>query len=234
MEFTLLWAALTAFAAAWITIRLTRPAVPDRPVDRVIGAAVAGIAVGRVAAVLMQGTNPLTNPGELLIIRGGVDTVFASLAGVAVLAWPLRRVPASLDALAPAVLAALAGWHGGCLWRSTCLGTASDLPWAWALPGSDVTRHPVEIYAATLLLAGLWTIVTIKTFTRHPGTAAAMAVFWSGLARLATEPFRPGLGASLSWFYALATVAGLIAAGLFGVRSRRLTGKAAASPYPPG
>lgn len=231
MEFTLLWAALTAFTAALVTIRLTRPAVPDRPFDRLIGAAVAGIAVGRLAAVLMQGTNPLTNPGELLIIRGGVDTVFASLSGVAVLAWPLRRMPAALDCLAPAVLAALAGWHGGCLWRSTCLGTISDLPWAWALPGSDVTRHPVELYAAILLLAGVW---TTKAITGHPGTAAAVAVFWAGLARLATEPLRPGLGANLSWFYALATVTGLVAAGLFAARSRRQTGKAAAPSYPPG
>lgn len=231
MEFTLLWAALTAFAAAFVTIRLTKPAVPDRPFDRVIGAAVAGIAVGRVAAVLMQGTNPLTSPGELLIIRGGVDTVFASLSGVAVLVWPLRRMPAALDAIAPAALAALAGWHGGCLWRSACLGTISNLPWAWALPGSDITRHPVEIYAAIVLLAGAW---TLKVITRLPGTAAAMAIFWAGLARLATEPFRPSLGTGLSWFYALATVTGLIAAGLFALRARRIAGKAAANPYPPG
>ena len=231
MEFTLLWAALTAFAAAFVVLRLTRPIVPDRPFDRIVGAAVAGIAVGRVAAVLMQGTNPITSPGELLIIRGGVDTVFASLSGVAVLVWPLRRMPTALDAIAPAVLTALAGWHGGCLWRSTCLGAISDLPWAWPLPGSDITRHPVEIYAAVLLLAGAWAIKRIKSFA---GTAAAMAIFWAGLARLVTEPLRPSLGAGLSWFYALATVAGLVAAGLLALRSRRLAGKVAANPYPPG
>jgi len=231
MEFTLLWAALTAFAAAFVTIRLTKPAVPDRPLDRIVGAAVAGIAVGRVAAVLMQGTNPLTNPGELLIIRGGVDTIAASLSGAVFLVWPLRRMPAALDAIAPAILAALAGWHAGCLWRSACLGTISDLPWAWALPGSDITRHPVEIYAAVVLLAGAW---AIKSVPSHLGTAAAMAIFWAGLARLATEPFRPSLGAGLSWFYALATVTGLTAAGLFALRSRRLGNKAAPSPYPPG
>jgi prolipoprotein diacylglyceryltransferase len=231
MEFTLLWAALTAFAAAFVTIRLTKPTVPDRPFDRIVGAAVAGIAIGRVAAVLMQGTNPLTSPGELMIIRGGVDTIWASLAGASALMWPLRRMPAALDAIAPAVLAALAGWHGGCLWRSTCLGTISDLPWAWPLPGSDIARHPVEIYAAVLLLAGAWAIKWIKI---SAGTAASMAVFWAGLARLVTEPLRPSLGTGLSWFYALATIAGLVAAGLLALRSRRLSGKAAANPYPPG
>jgi prolipoprotein diacylglyceryltransferase len=231
MEFTLLWAALTAFAAAFVTIRLTKPSIPDRPLDRLLGAAVAGIAVGRIAAMLIQGTNPITNPGELLVIRGGVDTVWASLTGVAVLTWSLRRTPRALDALAPAALAALAGWHGGCLWRSTCLGTVSDLPWAWALPGSDITRHPVEIYAAILLLAGAFTVTRIE---RPVGAAASMALFWAGLARLATEPVRPSLGAGLWWFYALGAVTALTMVGFLAVRTRQLTDKVAADPYPPG
>ena len=231
MEFTLLWAALTAFAVAWLTIRLTRLSVPDRPLDRIIGAAVAGIAVGRVAALFMQGTNPLTSPGELLIIRGGVDTVWASVIGLAVLAWPLRRTPRALDEIAPTALAALAGWHGGCLWRSTCLGTMSDLPWAWALPGSDITRHPVEIYATILLLIGTWTVFLFKG---PVGLAAAMALFGAGLARLATEPLRPSLGANLWWFYGLATATGLATAAYLVLKTRKPADKAAVNPYPPG
>ena len=229
MEFTLLWAALTAFAAAFVTIRLTKPTIPDRPLDRMVAAAVAGIFVGRIAAVLMQGTNPLASLGELLIIRGGVDTVWASLTSLVVLVLPLRRTPLALDAIGPAALAALAGWHGGCLWRSTCLGTMSDLPWAWALPGSDITRHPVEIYTAILFLAGTWLVSWIRL---PAGTAAATALFWAGLARLATEPARPRLGAGLWWFYALAAVAGLTAAGFLALGTRRRSDKATANPYP--
>ena len=230
MEFTLLWVALTAFVASYIAIRLIKPAVPDRPLDRLIGAALAGIAVGRIAAMIMQGTNPITSPAELFIIRGGVDTVWASLAGLAVLVWSLRKAPQALDALAPAALAGLAGWHGGCLWRSTCLGTGSDLPWAWALPGSDITRHPVEIYAALLFLAGAFILHRVKRFA---GTAAALAICWAGLTRLATEPIRPGIGMSLSWFYALAAVVGLVAAGLLAISTRRAANKETAGPYPP-
>jgi len=218
MEFTLLWAALTAFAAAFVMIRFARPSIPDRPIDRLLGAALVGIAVGRVAAMLIQGTNLITNPGELLVIRGGVDTVWASLAGVTVLAWPLRRTPQALDGLAPAALAGLAGWHGGCLWRSTCLGTMSDLPWTWALPGSDITRHPVEIYTALLFLAGAAIITMIE---RPVGAATAMALAWAGLARLVTEPLRPSLGAGLWWFYALAGVIGLTLVVYLVLRTRQ-------------
>lgn len=231
MEFTLLWAALTAFLAAFVAIRLTKPSVPDRPLDRLVGASLAGVAVGRLAAMIMQGTNPLTSPGELLVIRGGVDTVWASLAGVGVLTWSLRKNPRALDALAPAALAGLAGWHGGCVWRSTCLGAASDLPWAWSLPGSDITRHPVEIYAALLFLAGASTVAWIK---RPVGAAAAMGVFWAGAARLATEPIRPTLGTGLWWFYGLAAALGLLIAASLALSGARSDNKATADPYPPG
>ena len=230
MEFTLLWAALTAFVASFVAIRLTKPTVPDRPLDRLIGASMAGIAVGRIVAMLMQGTNPITNPGELLIIRGGVDTVWASLTGVTVLVWSLRRNGQALDALAPAALAGLAGWHGGCLWRSTCLGAAAEVPWGWALPGSEVTRHPVEIYAAILFVVGVFVVTRVKA---PVGAAAALAVFWAGGSRLATEPLRPGLGAGRWWFYALAAATGLVTAAFLSFAARRSAAKVPADPYSP-
>ena len=230
MEFTLLWAALTAFVASFIGIRLTKPAVPDRPLDRLIGAALAGLAVGRIAAMIMQGSNPITSPAELLVIRGGVDTVWASLTGVVVLVWSLRKAPHALDALAPAAVAGLAGWHAGCVWRSTCLGTGSDMPWAWALPGSDVTRHPVEVYAALLFLAGAFILHRVK---QPSGTAAALAICWAGFTRLATEPVRPGIGMSLWRFYALAAVVGLVAAVWLSTAPWRRVNKATAGPYSP-
>ena len=230
MEFTLLWAALTAFVASFVAIRLTKPTVPDRPLDRLIGASIAGIAVGRIAAMLMQGTNPITNPGELLIIRGGVDTVWASLTGVTVLVWSLRKNAQALDALGPAALAGLAGWHGGCLWRSNCLGAASEVPWGWALPGSDIVRHPVEIYAAILLLAGAFVVSRVKG---PAGAAVALAGFWAGGARLATEPIRPGLGAGRWWFYALVAAIGLVTAGFLWFAAPRGAAKVPADPYSP-
>jgi prolipoprotein diacylglyceryltransferase len=239
MEFTLLWAVLTGFAAAFVTLRLTKPSqskakLPDRPFDRLIGAAMAGLAAGRVAALISQGTNPITSPGELLIVRGGVDTVWAAVVAGAFLCWPLRRNMGALDALGPAVLAGLAGWHGGCLWRSTCLGTVSDLPWTWSLPGSGLTRHPVEIYTALLLLAGAWTVSWIR---RPAGAGVAMTISWAALARLLTEPFRPALGDRLWWFYGVAIVFGLSLAGALAFRNvaKPLEGsdKAAGTPYPP-
>jgi prolipoprotein diacylglyceryltransferase len=207
MELTLLWAALTAFGAAYLALRLRPHEVPNRPLDRLIGAAVVGMFAGRLAAVLAAGINPIAHPGQLLLIRGGVDTMWASVAGFATLVWPLRRNLRAIDNLAPAVLAALGGWHAGCVWRSTCLGTASDLPWAWALPGSDVTRHPVELYAAIGLAAGAFLLARL---TLPTGTLTGLAISWAAVIRLLSEPMRPSIGGGPVAFYVGAAVVGVV------------------------
>jgi prolipoprotein diacylglyceryltransferase len=206
MELTLLWAALTAFVAAYLALRLRPFDVPSRPLDRLIGAAVVGMFTGRLAAILQAGINPISNPGQLLLIRGGVDTMWASLAGFATLVWPLRKNLQAVDNLAPAVLAALGGWHAGCIWRSTCLGTAADLPWAWALPGSQVSRHPVELYAAIGLAAGAFLLARL---TLPTGTLTGLAISWAALTRLLTEPMRPSIGGGPIAFYVAAAVVGV-------------------------
>ena len=209
MEFTLLWAALTAFAAALRdhpAHQTDRPGSTARSTDW--GGSSRHWPSGRIAALLMQGTNPIHEPGRTAH-HSGRRRHGLGLPDRARPSWPGRceERPRALDAIAPAALAALAGWHGGCLWRSTCLGTMSDLPWAWALPGSDITRHPVEIYAAILLLA--------RSLVGHPdqGAGRGRRQRWlcSGLASPGSPPNRsdPSLGAGLWWFYGLAAVIGL-------------------------
>ena len=207
MELTLVWAALTAFGAAYLALRLRPLDSPNRPVDRLIGAAVVGMFTGRLAEVLVAGINPVSNPGQLLLIRGGVDTMWASLAGFATLAWPLRYNLRALDHLAPAALAALSGWHAGCLWRSTCLGSTADLPWTWALPGSDVTRHPVEIYAAIGFAVGAF---VLARFSLPKGALTGLAISWAALTRLLTEPMRPSIGGGPVAFYVAAAIIGVV------------------------
>ena len=152
MEFTLLFAAATGLAGVWIANRLLKERLPawlEKPTDLVVGSAAAGMLIGRLAAMIGDGVNPIANPGDILLVRGGVSTGFASMGALAAMAWAMRHhLPAAFDVLAPSALAGLSGWHAGCVWRSGCLGTASDLPWAMTVPGSTVGRHPVELYAA--------------------------------------------------------------------------------------
>jgi prolipoprotein diacylglyceryltransferase len=182
--------------------------------DVALTAIIVGAVVGRIAAMVSDGVNPLTHPADLIIIRGGVATGPAAVAALATVAWLGRdELWAVMDGLAAAALAGLGGWHLGCVVRDACLGTPSDLPWAIAQEGSTVTRHPVEIYAALALFvaAGLVALWRVRSRPR-PGVAAAVALAVASLVRLATEPLRPTLaGGPIAW-YILGTLVGLIAA----------------------
>lgn len=207
MEFTLLWATLTAVAFGWLGLRIWSKRLPDHAFDRLVGAGVAGLVVGRLTAMLIQGVNPLTNPGDFIIIRGGVHTGAATIGFLATILWSTRSTRGAIDALAPATLFALAGWHAGCLWRDACLGSPSDLPWAWALDGSAVTRHPVELYAALGLAVGPW-LVSKLGWRLWLRAGAALAI--ASALRLVTEPLRPSItGGPVGW-YAAGIAVGLI------------------------
>lgn len=203
MEFTLLWAALTAVGLGWLGLRVWNERLPDHASDRLVTATLLGLVAGRLTAMIVQGVNPLTNPGDIIIVRGGVDTGVAALVFIGSLLWGTRRTPGAIDAMAPAVLLALSGWHAGCLWRGACLGTVSDLPWAWAQSGSAVTRHPVEIYAAVGLAASAYLVSRLGW---RPWLRAGAALAVASAIRLVTEPLRPSItGGPVGWY-----VAGLV------------------------
>lgn len=218
MEFTLLWAALTAVALGWLGLRIWSEHLPDRASDLLVTATLLGLVAGRLTAMIIQGVNPLTNPGDIIIVRGGVDTGVAALVFIGSLLWGTRRTPGAIDAMAPAILLALSGWHGGCVWRGACLGTVSDLPWAWAQPGSEVTRHPVEIYAALALAAAAFLVSKLGW---RPWLRAGTGLALASAIRLATEPLRPSItGGPVSWYVAGLAV-GLLAVLLGGTLPTR-------------
>ena len=198
MEFSLLWAALTAVGAGYLGLRLWSEGLPASPSDQLITAAVSGLATGRISAMLAQGVNPITNPADVIIVRGGVSTIGASVGFAAALVWLNRKDLRAIDGLAPSIVAAMAGWHAGCLWRGSCLGTQSDLPWALSLTPGGVTRHPVEIYTALGLVAAAFVISRLPL---RPGVRAGAAVLALSATRLITEPLRPSItGGPIGWY----------------------------------
>jgi prolipoprotein diacylglyceryltransferase len=224
MEFTLLWAAATGVGLAAVMAGLEKrwgliPEEIGSLTDLILGAAVTGLITGRLASMILAGISPITHPADILIVRSGVDTGFASLGALAFVGLTSRRhLATTLDVLGPAALAGLAGWHAGCLYRGACLGTTSTLPWAVAQEGSTLTRHPVEIYAALLFLTGaLALLFLLRRGIRPTGAAGALGLGLAGAIRLATEPIRPSLGSGpVAWYMAA------IAIGIVGTAVLRL------------
>ena len=226
MEFGLLAAALVAVGTVRLVLafeqgRTNPPERTSAAWDAAIVAGLIGLGVGRIGAMLSGGTNPLAHPLDVVIIRGGVDTVPAVIGAVIAFTIVARHdLRATADAVAPAVLAGLAGWHAACFTRGACLGSATDLPWAVGGP-SGAGRHPVEVYAALLLAAAALALILVKR--RHPfaGVVAAVGFAAAAAARLATEPMRLAIGSDLRWWYAAGTalgIAGALSAWRFGVR----------------
>lgn len=227
MEFTLLWAAALGAAGLYGGLRVL--AKVDRTVcvrdlwDIALAAGLVGLVVGRLVAMIRGGVNPIANPGDFLLIRAGVDTVGASLAAIGMAGWMARRnLTDQLDALTAPALIALAGWHGGCLFRDACLGTPSNLPWAFSQAGSDITRHPVELYAAAGLLLGAAGLISLRKRFPRPLTLAGFGLAVAGAVRLSTEPIRPAIDQGPVWWYAAAIVVGVgtaTGAAVFSARS---------------
>jgi prolipoprotein diacylglyceryltransferase len=144
------------------------------------------------------------------------------LVGLTTAVWMARgQLWPVLDGLAAASLAGLAGWHASCVVRDSCLGTPSDLPWAFAQEGSSVTRHPVEIYAALALAAAAVTLVLLKAHMRlAPGVAAGAALVIAAVVRLATEPLRPSIGDGPVGWYVAGILVGMATVAQ-SIRSRR-------------
>jgi len=209
MEFTLLAAAAIAGAAAyamlwWEAKHGNAARCAGNLWEIALVSTVAGIFIGRIVAMLVDGVNPIAHPMDVILVRSGVSTVGASVGAAAVFALQARRNTITMaDGISAAALAGLAGWHAGCVVRGSCLGTASDLPWAIAQEGSTVTRHPVGIYAALLLAFAAILVAWWKAYRRPPaGSPAAIAIIAAAGTRLATEPFQPSISGGPVWFYA--------------------------------
>lgn len=216
MEFSLLGAVVVAivplYSVAKLEAKLGSSRIPSRNLtDLAVSAILAGVLVGRLSAMVLDGVNPITHPADILIIRGGVATVPATIAALATVAWYARDAlwPVA-DSLAAPALAGLGGWHAGCVVRDSCLGTTTDLPWGLSQSGSTIGRHPVEIYAAGLLVGGAVAVVLWRRSRGAiPGVAAAVAFAWASISLAVTEPLRPSLGAALQYWYLLGAGLGI-------------------------
>ena len=198
----------------WQSARERRASAPAVP-SVLVTAFVLAIVVAVPALPLPASAASVTTVNRWTI-RGGVDTGFASLAAVGTAALVLRRADGgmwwALDGLAPAAVAGLAGWHAACLPRAACLGSVTDLPWGIAQEGSVLPRHPVELYAALLLMAVAITLVARKRRRPPAGVVAGIALAAAALVRMITEPMRLAVGTRPIVWYTAGVVMGVAVA----------------------
>ena len=215
MEFTLLGAAALGVGGFWLMLRweAKRGNAAGCALDlwdAGLTSGAVGLLVGRLVAMAQVGINPISDPAQIILVRSGVSTAAASMSALLMFGFLSRKsfLP-SADAIGPSALAGLAGWHLGALVTGSWLGTVSDLPWAQAAQGSDITRHPVELYTAALYVVGAFAIATWKQKGRPPlGVPAGLSLASAGGVMLVTEPVRVSLTGGPIWLYVGAIVVG--------------------------
>ncbi len=229
MEFTLLAAAAIGVGGFWLMLRweAKRGNAVGCAVDlwdTGLTAGAVGLLIGRLAAMIQVGINPISDPAQIILVRSGVSTPAASVAAVLMFVFLARKsLLPTADAIGPSVLAGLAGWHLGTVVTGSWLGTVSNLPWSQTAPGSSVTRHPVEIYAFLLYLGAAIGLAVWKQRGRPPlGVPSGLTLAAAGGVRLVTESVRISLSGGPLWLYVAATLAGLGFAGWAFVRGRDL------------
>jgi prolipoprotein diacylglyceryltransferase len=230
MEFSLLAAAAIGVFAFWLMLRWEAPRGNAAGCavdlwDAGLVSATVGLFTGRLAAMVQVGINPFTDPGQILLIRSGISTT-ATVAATLVAFAAITRSSfvAAADGLAAAALAGLAGWHAGCVTSGSCLGTATDLPWGYALDGGTVDRHPVELYAALLFAGAAIAVAAWKQRGFPPrGAPAAAAIAAASGIRLVTEPMRITLSGGPILLYAGGLLVGLTMVVIAFSRGRTVT-----------
>jgi hypothetical protein len=193
MEFTLLWASLLGAGAMWVTDRVLNR--EQRHFDDLLAATLMGLVVGRLAAMVVGGSYPWSQPGLILLVRAGVHPGWASLGALGLLAWRFRStsLPISLAPMAVPALAGLSGWEMGCVFRSACGGVTAG---SWEVPIGGLAG----------LGFGLAALIVYRIPLR---TKAAAALAAAGLVRTAADPFRSALNHSVIWWYLAAVLAGV-------------------------
>ena len=225
-------------AGADRALRRSRPSA-----ERVLAMAsmpvAAGLAAGRLAAVLLDDPGTLRRPFDLLLIRGGMELWPGVAAGAAVAWVAARRDGVSgkgrLAELAPFGLWAYAAYEALCLVREDCFGplwhlgprpggvgggqfpVGVALGVAVAASGIVVWRSSRRVSHASLVVASLWAIAAARSLA-----AFALPDLASGLTRPHIESLVVASGAAV-WLAAT------------GIRRRRggdAAGVPAAAPSP--
>lgn len=219
MDLTVLGRSVGAMAAAalalWALRRIRSEVVGD-PFNDLLGAVLVGIGLGRLAYLWAEGVNVIADPVELILVRGGISPVPAAAGAVGFLAWTCRSdLLNRMDYLAPAGLSGIVVWEAGCWWQGACLGSPSGLWWAMALPGSELTRHPVGLYAAVLFAAAaIWLLVRPLPWK---GATASVALGWAAGVRMIVPLWSVGGWSDRGWWYLVGAIVGL--GGVIAARS---------------
>lgn len=187
---------LAYMAGLWLAARQARRQGMDG--DHIFNLGFYALLAGIVAARLGHAVAFLevyrTDPLQLLSLSPGAFLPLPGLLGaVAVAAFYMRRhrlpAAATLDALAPGIVLALAVASLGAFLAGNQPGALSELP--WAVESFGVRRHPAALYQAAALLGLLALLLAAgRRNALRPGQLALLGLFGYATVQIFLDPLR--------------------------------------------
>jgi len=185
-DYGLLFSMLVAFAIPGLVARRWPLQTFEHPtgfLDAALMPAMAGLAVGRVAAITLDDPRSVGRLADMLVIRSGVEFWPGVIAALGVAAWSARRAGtapmARLVDIAPLAILGYAGYEATCLFRDGCYGPHSGF--GLRPDGLQARMLPVGLLIAVIIAAGA---VAVKQMEQR--VSLPMVVVAAGIAMVST------------------------------------------------
>lgn len=203
--------ALGFFAALALAMRqgkkdaLAPEALSDLSVTVLI-AGVVGSKLLMIAVDLINGAS-FAQVFDFATLRAGGAVHGGIILGLAAFFWRVRTwklpMPATLDALVPAMALGQAIGRLGCFSAGCCYGTECHLPWAVTFTNPEAhifsgtplfhSLHPVQLYTSLAEFCMVGMLVLLRRRRAFPGQIAGLFFILEGLGRCILEIWRGDL-----------------------------------------
>lgn len=172
----------------------------DGFLDVVLVPAMIGVLAGRLVAVAIDAPRSLTRPGDLLVIRSGVEFWPGVVAAALVVAWTARRELLSpverLAAIAPLAMIGYAGYEATCPVRDGCFGPES--PIGLQPPGLATTMLPIGLVVAAVVALAAVAVRRLVVAGHPPSLVLAVALTGVAAPRAVASFWLPAVGDGLT------------------------------------
>lgn len=191
--------------------------------DDVTAPLLAGLAVGRLATLVLDDPGSIGSMSDMLVIRSGVEFWPGAAAAAGVVAWQARRTERPpmerLAALAPLALIGYAAYEATCVFRDGCLGPVA--PVGLRPPGLQARMLPVGWLMAAAALGGA-VFVQRRRDRTPPAASVATAAVIAAAVRSLGSVWLPHVGDGITRQHGVSVVILVVSATVVLACHRRL------------
>ena len=175
-------------------------AEPTGFLDATLGAAFAGLAVGRLTALALDDPGSIGSVSDMIIIRSGVEFWPGVAAALLTAVWIARRADVPplrrLGDLTPCAMLGYAGYEMACVFRDGCFGPLSAV--GLRPPGLTATMLPIGLLMAAAVVVAAVGLHWLAARDAPPGAVVVAGLLAVASIRSVGSIWLPHVGEGLT------------------------------------